>query len=137
MDKVIIDSSTWVSYFIGLRKNALICQQISKIIYQADKILIPEIIYAEVLNVMRRFNLDKSKIEAIKDQFNSANFIKYNHRDDFWFKKLEFYMDRVKLDTQDLIILASALEEWPCDLKTGDKKLKEAYNLLTQDLYEK
>jgi len=49
MQKVIIDSSSWVSYFLGIGKNAPICQELSRIMAKADYILIPDIIYVEVL----------------------------------------------------------------------------------------
>lgn len=96
----------------------------------ADEVLLPGIVYAEVLNVLIRLGCDSTEITEMKNFFQAKNFVKYHPDYSFWFKKLEFYMQKVRLETHDLVILACTFEKQPCELYTGDRKLNEAYNFL-------
>ncbi len=123
----LFDSSTWISYALGIEKDRETTNKIMKLIEKDSIILLPEIIYAEVKNVLHRMLFDTIKEQKLEYTFRRKNIKKFCSKEIFWFKKFDFYTKKIKLHTHDLIILAYT-QEYNVDIfLTGDKKLLAAY----------
>lgn len=134
MKKIIIDSTIWISYFLYRGKNNPINEKVSALLEQDITILLPEIIYCEVKNNLRKLGFQDQDFMKMKYFFKRKKKIKiYLGTKCFWFRNVDFYSKKVKLKTQDLIVLTHAFEDGAHDLLTSDKKLLDAYILLKQN----
>ena len=128
MKTALLDSSVWISFFgkdIHFKKADKIITNIEDSHYQ---ILLPTIVYIEVLNVLKRIGVAKKTLRKIKTIFLTKRNIKIIHPPKrFWLNHVEKYMDRVKLKSSDLIILAHTLEFKTNKFFSFDKKLKQGY----------
>lgn len=128
MRKILIDSSAWVSYFLKNKNDTQIINKIDQIITSRNcSILLPELIYCEVKNVLNRLKVSPKIAKTCKSIFKGKIIKIYIGNKSFWFKKVDLYSQKVILHTQDLIILTHALEQKVETLITGDKKLYEAF----------
>lgn len=135
--KVLLDSSVWISNAlieIHTKKAEAIFNLIKK---EKAKIIVPIIVYDEVINTINKFG-DYSKTEAIKKIFAGENIkIKFGNKK-LWKDKLEKYSRHIKLKTMDLIILTFGLEYKVDKFYSFDKKLAKAYKLaISKKIYEK
>jgi predicted nucleic acid-binding protein len=128
MKKILIDSSVWVSFFGKDRNSQRASDIINTVLNERCKIIIPEVIYTEVLNCLTKIEAPKTAIA--KSMFAKRKFIKVRSSRPFWFKKLENHMTKIKLKTLDLIILGYTLENKIDKFYSFDKRLKKAYQKL-------
>lgn len=132
----LFDSSTWISFALGIEKGNKITEKIYALLNQNVTVLIPEIIYAEVKNVLKRLNTPEFVIKKIDFFFRKKSMKKFCAKEEFWFKKLDFYNKKHKLKTHDLVILAYAVEYKVDHFLTGDQELLNTYNSLIQNPHE-
>lgn len=133
LKKILIDSSVWVSYFLNklrYKKVTQITEKIERAFNESTTILIPELVYCEVRNTLYQLGIREEDLKRMRYFLKRKKCKMYRGNGYFWFNRVDFYRQRVKLGTQDLIILAHAFENNVDDLITGDKKLLQAYNSL-------
>lgn len=130
METIMLDSSVWISFFAEDCHTPEAKRILSRIESSEDIILIPSIIYAEIINNLTK--LDKTnKLVSVAEIAFKNNKLKFMNPDrKFWFKKLRHYSRKVQLKTMDLAILAIAFEYKVNQLYSFDIKLQKAYEYL-------
>ena len=129
MQTALLDSSVWIPLFT----NDFYSEEAFKIVVELSKyttkVLLPAIVYAEVINCLKRFKVQRGKIDKIKKFFHENKNIQivYPHKD-FWLKKVEKYAEKVRLKTLDLLILIFALELKVDKFYSFDGRLNKAYD---------
>ena len=131
MQKVIIDSSVWVSY-IAKDSNHLKAKAIlSRLLRKKDgrKILVPRIIYLEVINSLRRLKKSLQVIESFRSHLKLKKIILVKTNEKIYIKA-DKLSEKVRLKTLDLLILTTVLELKIDKFFSFDKKLRKAYHLI-------
>ena len=102
---------------------------------ETHKLLLPDIVFCEIINVLFRENRTESEVhEIILDIYNSdIKIIKLNNL--FWINQFINLAKTVRLKSNDLMILSYVKQYKPNKFLTFDKTLSNAYNLITE--YEK
>lgn len=137
MQKVLIDSSTWVSYFAIDCNNEEAKKLFTFLFSQKNsRIAVPEIIYLEVINSLIKLQLPKKEILAFKNLVKKRPKIQLVKTDKKIYRKAAKLAKKVRLKTLDLLILTTALQLKVNKFYTFDKKLKKAYQL-TKNLWQK
>lgn len=127
MKKVLVDSSVWVSLFARDTNYPLALKIFRDIKNDGDIILLLPLIYIEVINALKRLNMEKSYIAEAKHFITSFSKIHICHTTtSFWFNEVVTMIDHVDLKASDLIILVHALK-YGALLHSFDKKLLMAY----------
>ena len=131
MQKVIIDSSVWVS-LIAKDSNYLKARKIlSRLLRKKDgrRILVPRIIYLEVINSLRRLNKPQQDINDFRAHLKLKKIVLVKTNDKIYIKA-EALSEAVRLKTLDLLILTTVLELKINKFFSFDKKLRKAYHLM-------
>lgn len=131
--KILIDSSTWVSFIIGDSNFTKALAMMRHVEALKATILLPTLVYGEVLNALQKWHHPNPKIaEQIILKYKG---IKIIHPDiNFWTKTLANYIRFSKLKTSDFLIIVHALEFGANDLFTLDKNLRNEYLRLRNNL---
>lgn len=129
MQKVLIDSSVWVSFLAEDANQAYATKIFRHLFSKKDqrKIIIPRIIYLEVINNILKLNLSQERILAFTNLLKNRKKIHLVNTDKRIYIKAEEYAKKVRLKTLDLLILTSAMELEVDKLISLDKKLKKEY----------
>lgn len=137
MKKVMIDSSTWVSYLAIDCNSAEAKKLFFGLLRKKDgrKIVVPMIIYLEVINTLNRLGLSKKEIRFFKKTLKVKRKLRLVKTDKKIYLKAEKMSKKVRLKTLDLLILTSALHLKVKEFHTFDKRLNKAYNFMKN--YEK
>ena len=127
MQKFILDSSVWIAYF---NKADLFYAEAKNIFANISKkeaiIIMPEIIFAETVNILKK-HLGKNKTLEVIAKIKKIKFIKLAHGlSKFWFEFFPIYSE-INLKSSDAIILAYAKFLHVDYCFTFDKKLQKAY----------
>ena len=134
MQKVIIDSSVWLSNLAEDSKSHIARKLLKRLFGGKDgrKILVPRIIYLEVVNNLRRLKSSDLEIAEFKNIFKSKskNKIQLVKTDEKIYIKAEQLGLKVQLKTLDLLILTTVDELKINRFYTFDKKLRKAYYLI-------
>lgn len=132
--RVLLDSSVWVSFF-GKDTNTEEAKKIvSKLDQNRTNIVIPTIIYLEVMNNLVKIDRTGTFLKEARAFFRRGNIFIINPSKEFWCKRTESYFKKIRLKTMDLAILAFCFEKNINRLYTFDVKLAQAYKYLNQDL---
>lgn len=131
MEKILLDSSVWVSLFardVNYQKAMDIMVDLLslKII-----IVVPIVVYIEVINTLKRLKFDKKYLKSVMEDFckNKDIEIVYPNKQ-FWHKKVRIDTDRIQLKTLDLLILSFALESRVDRFYSFDRRLAKAYLIM-------
>lgn len=125
--RILFDSSIWVSYFhlhdVNHQTANLL---ISNALAGRAEIVVPEIVYIEVMNAVWRLSGDKRSVERCKRVFQHGKpFIRLVRGDEsFWFSAIEEIMEKVSLRASDLIIVAYAISYRVDRFETFDRMLQ-------------
>ena len=132
MQKVIIDSSVWVSFFLKDTNFQRAYALLARIFRKKDgrKILVPSIIYLEVINTLRRSKRNNEEIEEFKNFFKTKKKFQLVKTDEKIYVKAEEIGKRVQLKTLDLLILTTVFDLKINQFYTFDKKLRKAYIII-------
>lgn len=136
MQKIFIDSSTWVS-FLARDRNIEPAEKIFHQLFRKKdqrKIIVPRLVYLEVINSMYKLNVTMERVETFKNFFKNRKKIQLVKTREKIYIKAEVYAPKVWLKTLDLLILTEALENKVDKFISFDKKLRKAYYQLTHDL---
>ena len=128
MEKILIDSSVWVSY-LAIDSNSKKAIKLFDFIYdqKSIKIKVPEIIFLEVINSLIKLHRPKKEIQNFKNTFKLKTRFQLVKTDKKIYRKAARVAKRIRLKTLDLLILTSALHLKVDHLYTFDKKLQKAY----------
>lgn len=127
--KFLIDSSVWVAYFASGEKNhEKAVKIINKILKSDQKIFLPEIVFVETLNVLkRRYLYTKNHLIRISKYFFQNQQIYFcNFDKHFLQNKIIDVIMNTDLKSSDMQILAHAVEN-RCKLPTFDLRLEEQF----------
>lgn len=131
--KYLLDSSVWISYFHtkDVYHNQAI-KLIDDAISENNIVLVPNIVYAEVLNSIWRITKSDLHIHRCKKVFHECEpYIRLIHGDRFfWLEGIESIMPRVSLKTSDLIIASYAWYHKVDKFVTYDKAFKKEIDKL-------
>lgn len=131
MEKVMLDSSVWISLFSGDSNQEKALQIINLLPDNGIKILAPIIVYMEVINWLNRQNYEKRRRDEITNIFlNSKKIVITYPVKGLWHKAIENYGRRVCLKSLDLLILSIALDSGVTEFYSFDRKLNAAYRKL-------
>jgi predicted nucleic acid-binding protein len=125
---VLFDSSVWISYFhISDVHHEKAKRIVDDAIVRHDTILVPGIVYCEVLNNIWKLTEDEEKLaRCLTVLKKSAPFIQLIVGDkNFWFSVIDDIIPLVKLKSSDLIIVALALYYNVSKIETFDKPMKK------------
>lgn len=127
MKKVLPDSSVWVSLFARDGNYQTARKIINEIIDCEYMIILPTLVYIEVINSLYRLKVGVKEIEGVKKYFVKNKRVHFCHTTSmFWINEIPRLVDSINLRTLDLIILAHALK-YDALLISFDKKMDMAY----------
>lgn len=130
--RYLVDSSIWVANFRqSERSHENAAQIIQKIMTDQQEIILPEIVFVETLNVLKRtFKMSADGLGKVKNYFfNTTNIQHCTFTKNFLKNNIINVIMQANLRSSDMQILAHAVEN-NCILLTFDKKLDEQYNNL-------
>ncbi|MFA5828964.1 MAG: type II toxin-antitoxin system VapC family toxin [Candidatus Gracilibacteria bacterium] len=131
MKTALLDSSVWISSFIKDVHEQKVKSIFDKLMMENAKIILPKIVYAEIMNnLIRVDHTCKLSRKAKENLLNNVKISVIDFKAEFWHKKIEYYAKSVRLKTMDLLILASAFEFNVNEFYTFDVKLMNAFNIL-------
>lgn len=136
METIILDSSVWISYFGKDCHLALAEQLLAQIESEKLKIMIPTIVYGEIINNLSRIDPTHQLTNIAEMTLKKKNFRFINPNKKFWFNKIRQYAEIVQLKTMDLAILAIAFEFKADQLYSFDVRLQKAYYQLKRSYEE-
>lgn len=136
MQKIFIDSSTWVSFFAEDRKTKYAAKLFQRLFEKSgrNKILLPRLVYLEVMNNLIKLKVAEERIVVFKNIFLGKKRVRLVKTREKIYIKAEEYARKVRLKTLDLLILTEALESKVDKFITFDRKLRKAYYQLTHTL---
>lgn len=128
--KIILDSSIWISYFI---KDDVFHyeaeRKVNFILRKKFTIVVPIIVVYEIVNVIFRKNYHSAVVKRVVD-FLDRECVLVEFDFENLFEHMLDLANRLKLRTQDLTILAYCDRIKPIDFLSYDRDLQKAYNLL-------
>lgn len=131
MRKVLLDSSVWISLFAKDKNYAKAYEIIVRLLADDSLIIIPTLVYIEVINNLYRLKASKGKIAAIEHYFQNDKKIHLCHTtSSFWLNEIASLSELITLKSHDLIILAHSLK-YDAQLISFDKKMNQAYNMIS------
>lgn len=136
MQKIFIDSSTWVSFFAEDRKTKYAAKLFARLFKKQrnNKILLPRLVYLEVMNNLIKLKVSEEGILTFKNIFRDKKQVRLVKTREKIYIKAELYARKVRLKTLDLLILTEALESNVDKFITFDRKLRKAYYHIKNDL---
>lgn len=135
MKTALLDSSVWISFFTKDSNSLKAEKIISKVsINKQRRILMPNIVFIEIINNLRKLGINDYGIQTIMRWINNQKiFTKLYGKKYFWNKKMPRFSKLVRLKTHDLIILGFALEYKNTSFYTFDVKQRNAFqHIITQ-----
>jgi len=138
MEKVaLLDSGVWAANFLERDDfNAVADKLIVRLIANQTSILVPEIVRAEVLNVVLHRSLDKNKVKFVEDRFRAlSSVVQFRHGDPkFWNEFMPQQFSRLFLKTMDFLVACYALH-WEVDaFYSLDEKLNKALRRIKPEI---
>jgi predicted nucleic acid-binding protein len=134
MKKVLVDSSVWVSLFAQDVNYKLALGILEKLMDQNVIIVLPAVVYVEVVNSLVRLKQSEEKINfARKTLFNNKKIWLCQTTLNFWVNEITALTFKISLKSLDLIILGHALK-FDADLITFDKRMDLAYKKIREKL---
>jgi len=135
MEKVMLDSSVWISLFVQdifTRKAEKIYAYVRD---NGDLILVPNVVYAEVINNINKADKTGFLLAQVKNIFHEDKKVRLISGDDgFWYSRFEEYTKKVRLKTIDLLIIAFLFEFEATKFYSFDKRLNKCYKFLKKNL---
>ena len=134
MQKIFIDSSTWVSFFAEDRKTKYAAKLFKRLFerQKSNKILLPRLVYLEVINNLIKLKVSEESILFFKNIVQKKKQVRLVKTREKIYINAEEYARKVRLKTLDLLILTEALASKVDKFITFDRKLRKAYYQLTQ-----
>ena len=134
MKKVLIDSSVWVSYLAEDTNSEKAYKLLTRLLSRKDgrKIMVPRIIYLEVINSLLKLERTIKEIENFKLLIRSKKKIQLVKIDERIYIKAEQLAHKVRLKTLDLFILTTIHELKINHFYSFDKKLRKAHHFINQ-----
>ena len=134
---VLFDSGIWAANFMERDVfNATADKLVARFISNQTVILVPEIVRAEVLNVVFRRALDKSKVKFVDDRFRALSpVVQFRHSDpEFWNEFMPQQFSRLFLKTMDFLVASYALY-WKVEaFYSFDEKLNQALRRIKPEI---
>jgi len=128
-----LDSSVWISLFSEDSQLEKALRILMLIPEKGMRIIVPIIVYLEVINWLNRQKFDNNKRDEIRNIFLHGKKIIITYPEKgLWYKAVENYGRKVKLKSLDLLILSFALDSQVAEFYSFDKKLYRAYQELTR-----
>jgi len=108
----LLDSGVWAAGF--LKKDmfhATADNLISRLLSAQTILVVPEIVRAEVLNVVLHKSLNQSELKSINEQFRTLSpFVQFRYGDPkFWNEFVPLQLSRLFLKTMDFLVASYAL----------------------------
>jgi len=117
----VVDSSIWVSFFAKDNNFKIACTYLKRI--KNHQIVLPELIYCEVMISLHKLSVDESVIRKAENYFLKDLQVEFANLDtNFMFKKMPKYFKKCKAKTSDLMIIAFAIDINAAKFYTLDKK---------------
>lgn len=133
----ILDTGVWVAFFLKEDEfHAEADQLISRLLATQTTIVVPEILRAEVLNVVLRESLDKNRLQSVNEQFWSlAPAAQFRYGDaKFWNDFVPEQLSRLFLKTMDFLVACYTLY-WEVDAFCSfDEKLNQAMRRIKPEI---
>lgn len=131
MKTVLLDSSVWVSFFAKDENYKKAYHLINILLARDFIIMMPTLVYIEIINALHRLKIDRKKIDNAKNILQGNKKIHLCHSTSmFWINEITWLMEKTDLRSHDLIILAHALK-YNASLISFDKKLNGAYKKIS------
>ncbi|MFQ5632228.1 MAG: type II toxin-antitoxin system VapC family toxin [bacterium] len=137
MSNVILDTGVWFGYFV---KRGLFHEDaralVKELFVSSKKILLPEVVRFELLNVLTHELLNHQKVQEINDELRRlAPYVENRYGDvHFWDNVLPANLFRIFLRDFDFIIASYALY-WDVDaFYSFDEKLNRAMRRLKPEI---
>ena len=94
-------------------------------------IIVPIVVFVELLNVLKRLKFDKRYLQSVRDDFCNNKDIMITYPDkNFWHEKIRLDTDKIQVKTLDLLILSFALESKVDQFYSFDGRLERAYTIM-------
>lgn len=123
-----LDSSVWISLFVRDMHKEQADQIFKKLMKRNVIILVPMIIYAEVMNNIIKLNQPSFEKEVKMIFNNTDNIMLLDYDYKFWHEHVLECARHAKLRALDLLIITSALLFKVDELYTFDIKMETEYN---------
>jgi predicted nucleic acid-binding protein len=132
MKKVFIDSSVWVSFLAEDRNRDKAEKIFRHLLGNKDEriIIVPRLIYLEVMNNMLKLNLSADRIALFKNLFKTQKKIRLEKTNEKIYIKAEENAKKVRLKTLDLLIVTTVLEHKADRFISFDKRLRKSHHKL-------
>jgi predicted nucleic acid-binding protein len=133
----LLDSGVWVAGF--LKKDvfhAAAEKLISRLLSAKTTIVVPEIVRAEVLNVVLHKSLNFDELKSIHEQFRTLSpFVQFRHGDaKFWNDFVPEQLSRLFLKTMDFIVACHTFY-WKVEaFYSFDEKLNKALRRIKPEI---
>lgn len=129
MKKVLIDSSVWVSFLAEDRNRDKATKIFKRLLSEKDqrKIIVPRLIYLEVINTLNRISAGEDLAAAFRDMFKKQRKLMLVKVNEKIYIRAEEFAKKVKLKTLDLLILTSVFDQRINKFISFDNKLRKAY----------
>ncbi|MBI5215042.1 MAG: type II toxin-antitoxin system VapC family toxin [Ignavibacteriae bacterium] len=124
---ILFDSSVWVAYFHKRdAHHQKAVHLVSNSFQNNEQIIVPEFVYAEVLNSVWRLTQNEHDVNSCKRVFlQGSPLIQLELGGSvFWYQLIEQTMMKVNLKASDLIVAASAVFYQVQKFETFDEKLR-------------
>ncbi len=124
---ILFDSSVWVAFFHKRdAHHEKAVQLLSTSFQNHEQIIVPEFVYAEVLNSVWRLTQSEQDVSHCKRVFlQGSPLIQLELGGSvFWYQIIEQTMMKVNLKTSDLIVASSAIYYQVQKFETFDNKLR-------------
>jgi len=134
---VLLDSGVWAANFLEtdmFHKTA--DKLIVRLITSQNTIWVPEIVRAEVLNVVLHRSLDKEQVKFVDDKFHAlAPAVQFRQGDaKFWNEFVPLQLSRFFLKTMDLLVACYTLY-WDVEaFYSFDEKLNKALRRIKPEI---
>ena len=138
MSRILLDSSVWLSFFTDEdAKHSEAERIVLRAFRSSNNIFIPDLIFAEIINVSSRLKSDPGYVDRLIRNLSSLEPIAtiVVGGEAFWREYVPYNISRFKLKTSDSIICCYATYLDVNELHTFDKKLAKAWSSISRQQY--
>lgn len=130
MRKVLLDSSVWISLFARDTNYAKAHAIIASILSKNVSIIVPPLVYIEVISGLTRLKIGRAEIAEFKNFLRIDRRIHFCHTtSSFWRNEIAHLAESIPLRSHDMIIVAHAIK-YEASLISFDRKMNRVYKLI-------